>query len=201
MKPYRLEIEDVAEVSGTLGQYLVELDLVSDSGDKTFYKNIVVDAINENYARQIAAIRIAEIMETDTTSLNALHGMRVLVDVKKGYMKWYANIVEKMDALRTDQEKLLTALVKEAQKSAEEGLDIKDMGIEVELDGYDGHLVYAIRTVSEEGSDDRLELKLLSVVPDEHEKFLGVYEYEWLSIYDFHSWAAETILSEIMESR
>lgn len=191
MKPYRLEIEDVAEVSGTLGQYLVELDLVSDSGDKTFYKNIVVDAINENYARQIAAIKIAEIMETDTTVLDGLHGMRVLIDVKKGYMEQYANIVNKMDAVRTEQEKLLTALVKEAQRSEEEGLDIKDMGIEVELDGYEGHLVYAIRTVSEEGNDDCLELKIMSVSPN---------EYEWLSIYDFYSWSAETILSEIMEN-
>ena len=191
MKPYRLEIEDVAEVSGTLGQYLVELDLVTDSGDKTFYKNIVVDAINENYARQIAAIKIAEIMETDTTVLDGLHDMRVLIDVKKGYMEQYANIVNKMDAVRTEQEKLLTALVKEAQRSEEEGLDIKDMGIEVELDGYEGHLVYAIRTVSEEGNDDCLELKIMSVSPN---------EYEWLSIYDFYSWSAETILSEIMEN-
>ena len=191
MKPYRLEIEDVAEVSGTLGQYLVELDLVSDSGDKTFYKNIVVDAINENYARQIAAIKIAEIMETDTTVLDGLHGMRVLIDVKKGYMEQYANIVNKMDAVRTEQEKLLTALVKESQPSAEGGIDIMDMGIEVELDGYEGHLVYAIRTVSEEGNDDCLELKIMSVSPN---------EYEWLSIYDFCSWSAETILSEIMEN-
>ena len=188
MKPYRLEIEDVAEVSGTLGQYLVELDLVSDSGVKTFYKNIVVDAINENYARQIAAIKIAEIMETDTTVLDGLHGMRVLVDVKKGYMKQYANIVKKMDTVRTEQEKLLTALVKEAQTSAERGIDIMDMGIEVELDGYEEHLVSAIR-VEENDGDDYLELNIG-----------GNDNPEWLSIYDFHSWAAETILSEIMEN-
>lgn len=191
MKPYRLEIEDVAEVSGTLGQYLVELDLVSDSGDKTFYKNIVVDAINENYARQIAAIKIAEIMETDTTVLDGLHGMRVLIDVKKGYMEQYANIVNKMDAVRTEQEKLLTALVKESQPSAEGGIDIMDMGIEVELDGYEEHLLYAVRVVSEEGYSDCLELKIMSESSN---------EYEWVSIYEFYSWAAETILSEIMEN-
>ena len=192
MKPYRLEIEDVAEVSGTLGQYLVELDLVSDSGDKTFYKNIVVDAINENYARQIAAIKIAEIMETDTTVLDGLHGMRVLIDVKKGYMEQYANIVNKMDAVRTEQEKLLTALVKESQPSAEGGIDIMDMGIEVELDGYEEHLLYAVRVVSEEGYSDCLELKIMSESSN---------EYEWVSIYEFYSWAAETILSEILEKQ
>ena len=192
MKPYRLEIEDVAEVSGTLGQYLVELDLVSDSGVKTFYKNIVVDAINENYARQIAAIKIAEIMETDTTVLDGLHGMRVLIDVKKGYMEQYANIVNKMDAVRTEQEKLLTALVKESQPSAEGGIDIMDMGIEVELEGYEEHLLYAVRVVSEEGYSDCLELKIMSESSN---------EYEWVSIYEFYSWAAETILSEIMEKQ
>ena len=189
MKPYRLEIEDIAEVSGTLGQYLVELDLVSDSGDKTFYKNIVVDAINENYARQIAAIRIAEIMETDTTSLNGLHGMRVLIDVKKGYMKQYANIVKKMDAVRTDQETLLTALVKDAQQDAETGIDIEDMGIYVELDGNDPELVYAVRTVIDEDNAEYLELNIAPpVAPD------------WYSIYDFYAGTAGTILSEIMEN-
>lgn len=188
MKPYRLEIEDVAEVSGTLGQYLVELDLVSDSGDKTFYKNIVVDAINEKYARQIAAIRIAEIMETDTTALNGLHGMRVLVDVKKGYMKQYANIVEKMDAVRTEEENLLTSLVKDAQQDAETGIDIEDMGIYVELDGNDPELVYAVRVEKSEG-DDYLELNI------------GTYsEPDWYSIYDFYSGTAGTILCEIMEN-
>jgi hypothetical protein len=107
----------------------------------------------------------------------------------------YANIVVEMEKLRKQQENLLTALVKEAQQSAEEGLDIEDMGIEVELDGYEGHLVYAVRTVSEEGYSDCLELKIKSVIgyddPD---------EYEWLSIYDFYSGTAEKILSEIMEN-
>lgn len=188
MKPYRLEIEDVAEVSGTLGQYLVELDLVSDSGDKTFYKNIVVDAINEKYARQIAAIRIAEIMETDTTALNGLHGMRVLVDVKKGYMKQYANIVEKMDAVRTEEENLLTSLVKDAQQDAETGINIEEMGIHVQLDGNYPELVVAVRVEKSEG-DDYLELNI------------GTYsEPDWYSIYDFYSGTAGTILYEIMEN-
>ena len=123
--------------------------------------------------------------------IEAEFGLEGLAIVVKLYQKIYAGLVDEMDKLRTKQENLLTAIVKDAQQSAEEGLDIKDMGIEVELDGYDGHLVYAIRTVSEDGSDDYLELKIMSVTPN---------EYEWLSIYDFHSWAAETILSEIMEN-
>lgn len=126
--------------------------------------------------------------------------MNRLIDSKSNYTTKYAGLVMEADRLRTRQENLLTAIVKEAQKSAEEGLNIENMGIEVELDGYEGHLVYAIRTVSEEGSDDYLELKILSVLPDEYEKCLGIHEYEWLSIYDFYTGTAEKILSEIMEN-
>ena len=117
--------------------------------------------------------------------------MNRLIDSKRNYTEKYAELVMKMDKLRTEQENTLTALVKEAQTSAEEGIDIKELGIKVDLDGYEGQLVYAIRTVSEEGSDDYLELKIMSVSPD---------EYEWLSIYDFYAGTAEKILSEIMEN-
>jgi hypothetical protein len=151
----------------------------------------VVDAINEEFARKIADIRIEEMMLNNASEIDSIYYKYNLTDITKNYSKMYADIVVEMEKLRKKQENLLTALVKEAQRSEEEGLDIKDMGIEVELDGYEGHLVYAIRTVSEEGSDDCLELKIMSVTPN---------VYEWLSIYDFHSWAAETILSEIMEN-
>jgi hypothetical protein len=201
MKPYILQVAHLDKVSE--GQYVAHIAIL-DSNNHCFtgipYKTIVVDAINEEFARKIADIRIEEMMLTNASEIDSIYDKNILIDITKNYSKMYANIVVEMEKLRKQQENLLTALVKEAQQSAEEGLDIEDMGIEVELDGYEGHLVYAIRTVSDEGSDDHLELKLLSVVPDEHEKFLGVYEYEWLSIYDFHSWAAETILSEIMEN-
>lgn len=120
--------------------------------------------------------------------------MNRLIDSKSNYTTKYAGLVMKMDKLRSEQENLLTALVKDAQTS-EEGINIEEMGIKVELDGYEGHLVYAIKTVSEEGYSDCLELKIKSVIgyddPD---------EYEWLSIYDFYSGTAEKILSEIMEN-
>ena len=83
------------------------------------------------------------------------------------------------------------SLTSAVSKSAEEGLNIENMGVEVELDGYEGHLVYAIRTVSEEGYSDCLELKIKSITPN---------VYDWLSIYDFYSGTAEKILSEIMEN-
>ena len=133
-------------------------------------------------------------METDTTVLDGLYGVHVLVDVKKGYMKQYANIVVEMEKLRKKQEDLLTALVKEAQTSAKEGLNIENLLLHVDLyeDDAVGHFLYAVRTVSKEGSDDRLELKLMSERPN---------EYEWISIYDFYTETAWKILSKIMEKR
>lgn len=201
MKPYILQVAHLGKVSE--GQYVAHIAIM-DSDKHCFtgipYKTIVVDAINEEFARKIADIRIEEMMINNASEIDSLYDMNNLTDIKKNYSNMYAGLVVEMDKLRAKQENLLTALVKEAQKSAEEGLNIENMGIEVELDGYEGHLVYAVRTVSEEGSDDYLELKILSVLPDEYEKCLSIHEYEWLSIYDFYTGTAEKILSEIMEN-
>ena len=118
--------------------------------------------------------------------------MNRLIDSKSNYTKKYAELVMKMDKLRTEQENTLTALVKEAQTSAEDGIDIKELGIKVDLDGYEGHLVYAIRTVSEEGYSDCLELKVTTTGYES--------DIEWLSIYDFYSDTAGKVLSEMMEN-
>ena len=196
MKPYILQVAHLGKVSE--GQYVAHIAIL-DSDKHCFtgipYKTIVVDAINEEFARKIADIRIEEMMLNNTSEIDSIYDKNILIDIKKNYSKMYAGLVVEMDQLRTKQENLLTALVKEAQKSAEEGLNIENMGVKVELDGYEGHLVYAVRTVSEEGYSDCLELKIKSVVgyddPD---------EYEWLSIYDFYAGTAEKILSEIMEN-
>ena len=196
MKPYILQVVHLGKVSE--GQYVAHIAIM-DSDKHCFtgipYKTIVVDAINEEFARKIADIRIEEMMLNNASEIDSLYDKNILIDIKKNYSKMYAGLVVEMDTLRSKQENLLTALVKEAQKSAEEGLNIENMGVEVELDGYEGHLVYAVRTVSEEGYSDCLELKIKSVIgyddPD---------EYEWLSIYDFYAGTAEKILSEIMEN-
>ena len=195
MKPYILQVSHIGKVSE--GQYVAHIAIM-DSDKHCFtgipYKTIVVDAINEEFARKIADIRIEEMMLNNASEIDSIYDKNILIDITKNYSKMYADIVVEMEKLRKKQENLLTALVKEAQTSVEEGLDIKDMGIEVDLDGYEGHLVYAVRVVGEDREDGRvewLELKIMSVSPN---------EYEWLNIYDFHSWAAETILSEIMEN-
>ena len=196
MKPYILQVAHLGKVSE--GQYVAHIAIL-DSDKYCFtgipYTTIVVDAINEEFARKIADIRIEEMMLNNASEIDSLYDMNNLTDIKKNYRKMYAGLVVEMDKLRTKQENLLTALVKEAQKSAEEGLNIENMGVEVELDGYEGHLVYAVRTVSEEGYSDCLELKVKSVIGYDDPE-----EYEWLSIYDFYAGTAEKILSEIMEN-
>jgi hypothetical protein len=153
----------------------------------------VVDAINEEFARKIADIRIEEMMLNRASEIDSLYDKNILIDTKKYYTKKYADLVDEMDKLRAKQENLLTALVKEAQQSAEDGLNVEELCIHVDINGENlGHFLYAVRTVSEEGSDDYLELKIMSVSPN---------EYEWISIYDFYTETAEKILSEIMENR
>lgn len=115
--------------------------------------------------------------------------MNRLIDSKRNYTEKYAELVMKMDKLRTEQENTLTALIKEAQTS-DEGIDIKDMDIYVDFDGYDPVLVYAIRVVSEE-EFDWLELKVTTTGYES--------DIEWLTIYDFYSDTAGKVLSEIME--
>ena len=192
MKPYILQVAHLGKVSE--GQYVAHIAIM-DSDKYCFtgipYKTIIVDAVNEEFARKIADIRIEEMMLNNASEINSLYDMSNLTDIKKNYSKMYADLVVEMDQLRAKQENLLTAIVKDAQQSAEEGLNIENLYIHVDLDGYEGHLVYAVRTVSEEGSDDYLELKIMSVTPN---------EYEWLSIYDFYAGTAEKILSEIMEN-
>ena len=199
MKPYILQVAHLGKVSE--GQYVAHIAIL-DSNNHCFtgipYKTIVIDAINEEFARKIADIRIEEMMLNNASEIDSLYDKNILIDIKKNYSKMYEGLVVEMDKLRTKQENLLTALVKEAQTSAEEGLDIKDMGIKVELDGNEPLLVYAIRTVSEEGSD-WVELKVN--LSDTLKSYLNNdNDLEWLSIYDFYSDTAIKVLSEIMEN-
>lgn len=193
MKPYILQVAHLGKVSE--GQYVAHIAIL-DSDKHCFtgipYKTIIVDAINEEFARKIADIRIEEMMLNKTSEIDSIYDKNILIDTKKNYTKKYADLVVEMDKLRAKQENLLTALVKEAQQSAEEGLNVEELCIHVDINGEDvGQFLYAVRTVSEKGSDDRLELKLMSVSPD---------EYESISIYDFYADTAGKILSEIMEN-
>ena len=193
MKPYILQVAHLGKVSE--GQYVAHIAIL-DSDKHCFtgipYKTIVVDAINEEFARKIADIRIEEMMLNRASEIDRLYDMSNLTDIAKNYSKMYAGLVNEMDQLRKKQVNLLTSLVKEAQQSAKEGLNIENLFLHVDLCDEDavGHFLYAVRTVSEEDSDDRLELKLMSVSPN---------EYEWISIYDFYTETAWKILSKIME--
>lgn len=194
MKPYILQVAHLDKVSE--GQYVAHIAIL-DSDKHCFtgipYKTIVVDAINEEFARKIADIRIEEMMLNRASEIDSIYDKNILIDTKKNYTNKYADLVVEMDKLREKQVNLLTALVKEAQQSAEEGLNVEELYIHVDINGEDvGQFLYAVRTVSEEGYSDCLELKIMSVSPN---------EYEWISIYEFYAGTAEKILSEIMENR
>ena len=183
MKPYILQIEHLERVSG--GRYVAHID-ITDSSKHCLtsipYTMIAIDAINEEFAKKIAEIRMEEMMITDESKLDSIYNNSTMFGIKKKY----ESLIIEMYELRTKQENLLTDLVKNAQTSIKEGLDIKNMGIEVNLDGEQGYLVYAIRTGNEWG----LELKIRNK---------DTNEYEWLLIYEFDARTAEKILSAIME--
>ncbi len=195
MKPYILQVAHLGKVSE--GQYVAHIAIL-DSDKHCFtgipYKTIVVDAINEEFARKIADIRIEEMMLNNASEIDSLYDMNILTDITKNYSKMYAGLVNEMDQLREKQVNLLTALVKEAQTSAKEGLNTEKLFLHVDLCDEDavGHFLYAVRTVSEEGYSDCLELKIMSVSPN---------EYEWISIYEFYTETAWKILSKIMEKQ
>lgn len=195
MKPYILQVAHLGKVSE--GQYVAHIAIM-DSDKHCFtgipYKTIVIDAINEEFARKIADIRIEEMMLNRASEIDSLYDMCNLTDIAKNYSKMYAGLEVEIDQMRAKQVNLLTALVKEAQTSAKEGLNIEKLFLHVDLCDEDavGHFLYAVRTVSEEGYSDCLELKIMSESPN---------EYEWISIYEFYTETAWKILSKIMEKQ
>lgn len=111
-----------------------------------------------------------------------------LIDSKRNYSKKYSELLTAKNALIAEQENTLTAIVKEAQQS-EEGIDIKSLGVKVELDGNEPLLVEDIRVADQ---TDIVELKVNTL--DSYK-----FDDEWISIYDFYSDTAERILFGIME--
>lgn len=109
---------------------------------------------------------------------------------KRICLKNYRELVIQLDNLRTAYEDELTAFVKNAQSSKQDGIDIEDLDIFVDLDGDEMVLVEAIRVCDNEGWDNMLEI----LVPDEDG------ESVWMSIYDFYPDTAIKILTGIMES-
>jgi hypothetical protein len=189
MKPYILKVGHIGLISE--GKYAAHIAIM-DSDTHCFtgiaYKTIVVDAINEEFARKIADIRIEEMMINNESEIDSIYDKNILIETKRNYSKKYAELVAEMDQLRTKHENLLTAIVKNAQQDAEYGINIEEMGIHVQLDGNYPELVVAVRVEKSEG-DDYLELNI------------GTYsEPDWYSIYDFYSGTAGTILCEIMEN-
>ena len=194
MKPYILQVTHLGKAIE--GQYVAYIDIM-DSDKHCFtgipYKTIVINAINEEFARKIADIRIEEMMFNNESEIDSIYNKYTLIDIANNYRNSYINLNVEMDRLRKKQVNFLASLIKEAQKSEEEGINLEKLVVHVDLYGENdiGHFLYAARTVSNEGSEDSLELKIMTESP---------YEYEWVSIYDFQKDTAETILSEIMKN-
>ena len=123
-----------------------------------------------------------------TNNRNIMTHLNSLIDSKRNYSKKYSELLTAKNALITEQENTLTAIVKETQQS-EEGIDIKSLGVKVELDGNEPLLVEAIRVTNQA---DYIELKVDTM--DSYK-----FDDEWISIYDFYSDTAEKILFGIME--
>lgn len=74
MKPYILQVAHLDKVSE--GQYVAHIAIM-DSDKHCFtgipYKTIVVDAINEEFARKIADIRIEEMMLNRASEIDSLY--------------------------------------------------------------------------------------------------------------------------------
>jgi hypothetical protein len=103
--------------------------------------------------------------------------------VKREHIANYRDLTIKLDNLRTAYEDELTSFVKDSQNS-EDGLDIEELGILVDLDGNEPLLVYAIRV----NNEDIIELQISPTDED------------WVSIYDFYPNTAIDILSSLMEN-
>ena len=121
MKPYILQIEHLKRISE--GRYIAHID-ITDSSKHCLtsipYTMIAIDAINEEFAKKIAEIRMEEMMITDESELDSIYNNSTMFGIKN---KYECLIIE-MYELRTKQENLLTDLVKNAQTSIKEGLDI-----------------------------------------------------------------------------
>ena len=109
---------------------------------------------------------------------------------KRICLKNYRELTIQLDNLRTAYEDELTAFVKNAQISEEDGIDVEDLEIYVELDGTAELLVEAIRVCDDGQWDNMVEL----FVPDEDGEMV------WMSIYDFYPDTAIKILTALMEN-
>lgn len=118
-----------------------------------------------------------------------------LIEITKKYNDKYSEIVNDMEYIRKKCEYNLMNIVKEAQTS-EEGIDIQELDIKVDYDGYEKLKVYAIRVIKpfddsiDDYIDDYIELKILN------RKGNG---YEWVSLYDFYSNTGIDIFVDFME--
>lgn len=184
----RLEIAHIGKISE--GKYIAHIGIVNDEGGTPF-KTITIDATNMEFARKIAEIRIEEMMSSKINgNFNEILGHKMLLMARNTYNKKYVELQNQLEELWTAQEETLTALIKDAQMDSENGINIRYLDINVQLDGNEPLLVYAIRT-RKDWEEDLVEI-LVTETGDED-------DLEWSSIYDFYCGTAGCILQTLME--
>lgn len=194
MSNYILEITNISKINEKL--YSVEIAFVDSVNNiETHYTTIEVEAINQEFAKKIAEIRIEEML-SDTTEHDLFYSNN-LKEICKDYVISYNDMQARLSEIQEEFDDILTEIIEKSQKSsdiggidAELGIDIKSLNIHAEMDG-EQMSIWAIRLFID-GDSQWLELKATSTG--------NLDDLYWYTIYDFPPETTYKILSAIMEN-
>lgn len=187
MSNYILEIKNISKINEKL--YSVEIAFVDTVNNiETHFTTIEVEAINQEFAKKIAEIRIEEML-SDTTEHDLFYSNN-LKETCKDYVIVYNDLQERLSKIQNRFDDILSEIIEKSQKSSDVGIDIKSLNINAELDG-EQMSIWAIRLCIDWDSK-WLELKATSTG--------NLDDLYWYTIYDFPPEITEKILSAIMEN-
>jgi hypothetical protein len=194
MSNYILEITNISKINEK--RYSVEIAFVDTVNNiETHYTTIEVEAINQEFAKKIAEIRIEEML-SDTTEHDLFYSNN-LKETCKDYVIVYNDLQERLSEIQEEFDDILAEIIGKYQKSsdveninAELGIDIKSLNINAEMDG-EQMSIWAIRLFID-GDSQWLELKASSTG--------NLDDLCWYTIYDFPPETTYKILSAIMEN-
>lgn len=185
MSNYILEITNISKINEK--QYSVEIAFVDNVNNiETHYTTIEVEAINQEFAKKIAEIRIQEML-SDATEHYLLCSNN-LKEICKDYVLVYNDLQDRLSEIQEEFDDILTEIV--GNINTESGIDIKSLNITAEMDG-EQMSIWAIR-VFIDGDSQWLELKATSTG--------NLDDLYWYAIYDFPPETTYKILSAIMEN-
>lgn len=188
MSNYILKITNISKINEKL--YSVEIAFIDTVNNiETHYTTIEVEAINQEFAKKIAEIRIEEML-SDTTEHDLFYSNN-LKETCKDYVIVYNNLKERLSRIQLAFDDILTEIIEKSQKSSDVGIDIKSLNINAEMDG-EKMSIWAIRLFTLDSDSQWLELKATSTG--------NLDDLCWYTIYDFPPETTDKILSAIMEN-